>query len=301
MKYLLRAIRAPFLTATLVPVLVGAADAARKGFFDIFLFVLVLFGAASFHMSANVLNDYFDYRGGTDNINRYHNPFSGGSRLIQDGIYTPKRTLILGLISLILGIAIGIYLMILTDPLLFVFGAVGTILVLTYSIERIGLSYIGRGLGEITVAAAFGPLMVLGTYYVMAGGLSLSALYLSIPVALLIALVLLVNGYPDFEADAKTKKYTVVVSFGREKTRYIYAALMGAVFLVVIIGVSLRIIPALALVSLFVLPVGLIAIKKLFLLYEDPRGVVAVCGMTVFIHLVTGLLLAAGVFMYVFI
>ncbi len=301
MKYLLRAIRAPFLTATLVPVLVGAADAARKGFFDIFLFVLILFGAAFFHMAANVLNDYFDYRGGTDNINKYHNPFSGGSRLIQDGIYSPKKTLILGLSCLILGIAIGIYLVILTDPFLLVFGVTGTILVLIYSVDRIGLAYIGRGLGELTVAAAFGPLMVLGTYYVMAGGLALSAVYLSIPVALLIALVLLVNGYPDFDADKKTKKYTVVVSFGREKTRYIYAALMLAVFLLVIVGVSFGIIPPLALASLLMLPVALVAIKKLFLLYKDPVGVVAVCGMTVSIHLFTGLLLAAGVFIYAFI
>jgi 1,4-dihydroxy-2-naphthoate octaprenyltransferase len=301
MKQFLQAIRAPFLTATLVPVLVGTAEAARTGFFDPLLFVVVLCGAACFHISANVLNDYFDYRGGTDNINKYHNPFSGGSRLIQEGIYTPKKTLSVGLLFLLFGVGIGIYLVFLTGPALLIFGVVGAFLVLTYSIDRFGLSYIGGGLGELAVAVAFGPLMVLGTYYVMAKALSLPAFLLSLPVALLIALVLLVNGYPDYEADAATDKHTIVVSYGRGMTRFIYALLLGAVYVIVVIGVVVKTLPIPVLVALATLPLAFIAVKTLFKVYRDPRAVVAVCGMTVMNHMITGVLLTIGIVASIFI
>jgi len=294
MKLFLKAIRAPFLTATLVPILLGGIEAARNGFFDSTLFLLALVAGLLFHASANVLNDYFDYYGGTDNINKYYNPFSGGSRLIQDGIYTPKRTLALGLSLLAIGIVIGLYLVFREGLPLIVFGLFGIFLIFTYSVKRFGLSYFGRGLGELTVGIAFGPLMVLGTYYLLAGGLALSALWLSLPVAILIALVLLANGYPDFEADRQTNKHTIVVSFGRERTRYIYAILLLMVYVLIVAGVAFYIIPGFTLVALLTLPMAAIAVKKLFATHLDPRGVVAVCGMTVGLHLITGLLLSAG-------
>lgn len=299
MKLFLRAVRAPFFTATLVPVFLGGVVAAtigpRNDHFDPILFLLVLIGGISFHASANVLNDYFDYKGGTDNINIYHNPFSGGSRLIQDGIFTPKKTLILGLTFLMMGAAIGICLVFLTGPLLLVFGIAGTLFILIYSIDRIGLSYIGRGLGELTIAISFGPLILLGTCYVMAGRLYLSAFWLSLPVALLIALILLVNGYPDYDADKATNKYTLVVTLGKGRTRYLYASMLLSTYLFIIIGVVLNIIPIWTLISLLTLPMAIMAIVRLFKVFDDPREVVSVCGMTVGIHFITGILLVIGV------
>lgn len=301
-----RAVRAPFFTASVVPILVGGVEAARylRGegrSFDFLLFFLALIGGLSFHASANVINDYFDYRGGTDNINKYHNPFSGGSRLIQDGILTPQETLKISLFFLFLGIAIGLYLLYRTGPILLIFGLLGIFFVLVYSINRYGFSYIGRGLGDLTIALSFGPIMLLGTYYVITWDISSSAVVLSVPIALLIALVLFVNGYPDYEADKATQKHSGVVTLGREGARYAYAAAIAFAYLSVIFGVIFKIIPTLTLISLLTLPMAVSATIKLFRVYNDPVAVVSVCGMTVGLHLITGLLLACGIGIYLFI
>lgn len=303
---MLRAVRAPFFTASIVPILVGGVEAARylRGEgrpFDFLLFFLALIGGLSFHASANVMNDYFDHRGETDNINRYYNPFSGGSRLIQDGILTPKETLNISLFYLFLGIAIGLYLLYRTGPILLIFGFSGILFTLVYSINRYGLSYIGRGLGDLTVGLSFGPIMLLGTYYVLTLKVSAAAAMLSVPVAFLIALVLFVNGYPDYEADKAVGKHSGVVSLGKDRARYAYAAAVALTYLSVILGVVFKIIPTFTLISLLTIPMGVAAVVKLFRVYNDPVAVVSVCGMTVGLHLTTGLLLAIGVGIYSFI
>jgi 1,4-dihydroxy-2-naphthoate octaprenyltransferase len=295
LKAVIQAVRAPFFTGTIVPVVIGAAEATRVGRFDLFLFLLCLAGSVSFHAAANVINDYFDYLGGTDNVNRYHNLFSGGSRVIQDGILTPKQTLTLGIAFLCVGIVIGIYLVFQAGWVVLLLGIIGTVLVLAYSIPRYGLAYVGHGLGELAVAVGFGPLMVLGTYWVMARAFSPAIWWLTLTPALLIALILFVNGYPDYEADLKTSKHTAVVTLGRKRARWVYALIVAATYLEIVLGVVLSVIPALSLVALLTIPVGAAAVKKLFVVYDDPRGVVPVCGMTIVIHLTTGLLVALGV------
>ncbi len=295
LQALIKAVRAPFFTGTIVPVVIGAVQAAADGRFDIALFGLCLVGAVSFHGAANVINDYFDYLGGTDNVNRYHNLFSGGSRVIQDGILTPKQTLTLGISLLLTGIVIGLYLVVRAGWGVLFFGVAGTGLVLSYSIPRYGLAYVGRGLGELAVAVGFGPLMVLGTYWVMTGTLSAAVWWLSMTPGLLIALILFVNGYPDYEADMMTKKRTAVVTLGRSRARWVYVLILAATYLQIVLGVFLSVIPALSLVALATIPMSVAAVKKLFTVYDDPRGIVPVCGMTIGIHLVTGLLLALGV------
>lgn len=294
-KAIIQAVRAPFFTGTIIPVVIGAVEAARIGRFDTVLFGLCLVGALLFHGAANVINDYFDYRGGTDNVNRYHNLFSGGSRVIQDGLLTPRQTLALGVTLLSVGIAIGLYLTTRVGPMVLVFGITGTALVLIYSIPRYGLAYIGRGLGELAVAVGFGPLMVLGTYWVMAESLSTVIWWLTLTPGLLIALILFVNGYPDYEADLKTNKRTAVVTLGRARARWAYLLILAATYLQIIVGVVISVIPALSLLGLLTMPLGAVAVKKLFGVYADPRGVVPVCGMTIGIHLLTGLLVALGV------
>jgi 1,4-dihydroxy-2-naphthoate octaprenyltransferase len=292
---LIKAVRAPFFTGTIVPVVIGAVQAAVVGHFDIVLFLLCLVGAVSFHGAANVINDYFDYLGGTDNVNRYHNLFSGGSRVIQDGILTPKQTLAWGITLLVTGIIIGLYLVFRAGWGVLLFGITGTVLVLAYSIPRYGLAYVGRGLGELAVAIGFGPVMVLGTYWVMARGLSTAVWWLSMTPGFLIALILFVNGYPDYEADLMTEKRTAVVTLGRSRARWAYVLILAATYIEIILGVVLGVIPPLSLAALATIPLSAAAVKKLFVVYDDPRGVVPVCGMTIGIHLITGLLLALGV------
>jgi len=290
----IRAIRAQFFTATVVPVSIGAAEAARSGRFDIVLFLACLIGAILFNASSNVLNDYFDHRGGTDTINLYHSPFSGGSRLIQEGRLSPKQTLILGCALLVLGICIGIGLTFVTGPPLLIIGGVGVLLVVIYSIDRVGLAYIGRGLGELAIGLGFGPVMILGTCYVLTGGFTPAAWWLSIPTAILIILVLYINGYPDYDADRASGKKTLVVTMGRSAARYGYVLGLCVAYASIIVGVCADVIPVWTLLPLVTVPLACVAVRELWRVYEDPRAVVGVCAKTIGIHLATGLLIVAG-------
>lgn len=295
LRAILQAVRAPFFTGTIVPVVLGAVEAARVGRFDLGFFLLCLAGALSFQAAANVINDYFDYLGGTDNVNRYHNLFSGGSRVIQDGLLSSRQTLALGIVLLLTGIGIGLYLAVRAGWVILVIGIIGTSLVLAYSIPKYGLAYIGRGLGELAVAVGLGLLMLLGTYWAMTGTLSAAAWWLSLTPSLLIALVLFTNGYPDYEADVKTGKHTAVVTLGKARARLVYILILVATYFQIVLGVVLSIIPPLSLITLLTIPLAVAAVRKLFLVYDDPRGIVPVCGMTIIIHLATGLLLTLAV------
>ena len=290
----IQAVRVPFFTATVVPVSIGGAEAARSGRFDTVLFLACLVGGILFQASSNVLNDYFDHRGGTDAINLYYNPFSGGSRLIQEGKLSPKQTLVLGIVLLVLGICIGIGLTLVSGPRLLIIGGVGVLLVVIYSIDRVGLAYIGRGLGELAIGLGFGPVMILGTCYVLAGGFTPAAWWLSVPTAILIILVLYINGFPDYDADKATGKKTLVVTLGRSAARYGYVVGLCTAYAFIVIGVCADIIPAWTLLSLVTIPLACVAVRELWRVYDDPRAVVGVCAKTIIIHLATGLLIVTG-------
>ena len=100
-RVVVRELRAEFLTASVIPVLLaGAVVHFETALFDWPLFLLTLFGAAFLHIGTNVINDYFDHLSGNDPVNiRYIRPFTGGSRLIQDKLLTPKAVLTTSLLS----------------------------------------------------------------------------------------------------------------------------------------------------------------------------------------------------------
>ncbi|MEO6351006.1 MAG: prenyltransferase, partial [Candidatus Limnocylindrales bacterium] len=198
----LRATRLPFLSATFIPVLVGIAIAVVHGSFDVLSASLTVVGAAAVHLALNVANDVFDARLGADDRNVNPTQFSGGSRVIQYGLVSLRR---MGAISLTLyGVAIGVGLILLATRFsvaLLVIGVLGILLSLFYTAPPLKLVY--RGLGEITTAIGFGPMMLVGAYVVQTlGALRAEPFVASIPIALLVMLILYVNEIPDRPGDA---------------------------------------------------------------------------------------------------
>jgi len=104
--------RAPFLTAAIIPIILGTVVAwVRTGEFNWFWFLLALFAGISIHIGSNVANDYHDHKSGTDDINvDYVRPFTGGSRMIQDGLMSPREVLAESILFFIIGATLGIYL-----------------------------------------------------------------------------------------------------------------------------------------------------------------------------------------------
>ena len=111
LKIWIKATRLPFLTATLMPVLLGAAISwSESGRFNILTFFMVLLGVSLLHLAANTCNDYFDHVTKNDWLNKNPTPFSGGSRVIQEGMVSPKGILVFSIACFAAGSMIGLWL-----------------------------------------------------------------------------------------------------------------------------------------------------------------------------------------------
>ena len=286
---LVNATRLPFLTASVVPALLGTAIAWKDGALDLALFALTLVGAACFHIGANIINDYFDHRSGADEANLTPTPFSGGSRLIQRGLYGPKDTRNLALIFYSLGGLTGLALLALSGwPVLF-FGLAGFLLGWLYTAPPARLAH--RGLGELAVAVGFGPVIVQGSYWVQTGRLSAEAFVASIPLALLIAAVLYINEIPDRPWDARAGKRTLVTRLPAEWAVRGYALLMGGAYLSIVMGVLIGPLPPAALIALLTAPMAVRAYRTLRRHHAFPYRLIPANAATIFSNLLTGMLL----------
>jgi 1,4-dihydroxy-2-naphthoate octaprenyltransferase len=290
----LRATRLPFLSATFVPVAIGIAIAAVQGYFDLASAILTLVGAAAVHLALNVANDVFDAHLGADDQNVNPTQYSGGSRVIQYGLVSLRRMTLISAAFYAIALAIGLVLLLTRySPALLVIGVLGIVLSLFYTAPPFKLVY--RGLGEITTAVGFGPLMLVGAYVVQTlGALHPEPFVASVPIALLVALILYVNEVPDRSADARAGKRTLPVRLARQAVVNLYVVAAGTAFAVIGLGVLAGFLPIPALLALLPLPLVGRVRDGLVRYYEQPYGLMAVMAVNIRVHLyVGGLLLAA--------
>ena len=286
------ATRLPFLTATFVPVLLGAVVARAHGSSAWWLVLLALIGGSAIHLGLNVANDVSDATSGADDANVNPTMFSGGSRVIQYGLVSLRAMRVTSIVCYAIGIAIGLYLAAISGPELLVIGAIGLFLSLAYTAPPFRLVH--RGLGEICVALGFGPIMVLGTYFVVAERLSWEAFYASLPVAIFIMLVLYVNQIPDKPADAAAGKRTIVVRLPKEMIVRGYLASVVTAYALVVIGVLTGLLPVWTLAMLVTVPFARQVHSALGSYYESPYELMGAMGKNIALHLFSGLALIAG-------
>lgn len=285
--------RAPFFQAVVVPSILGTLIAwYRTGIFYWQYFLLTTLAVIFINAGTNLVNDYFDHQSSSDDINRDVTPFSGGSRVIQENLISPARIYRSALIFFALAAAIGLYLSFVRGLLLLIIGILGVLLGYFYTASPIKIGY--RGWGEFVAGLNCGPLVVLGAYYVQAQTLSLEALFISIPVGLLIAAVLYINEFPDYACDKKAGKNTLIVKMGRKRARKGFYSLLLIAYLFIILAVILKIVPWTLLVSLLIFPLAWKAMKIAHTNYASTQGILPAMSGTVTIHLSTGLLLSFG-------
>jgi len=237
-------LRAAFLPASLLAVFVGTALAFyRTGRWHWPLFLACIVGVAAVHAGANVLNDYFDHIGGSDTVNKdFVRPFTGGSRLIQQGRLTPREVRTFGLVLLGMGVAVGLSLAWRCGVGVLAFMVPAVAIAVWYSVPRVGLAALG--LGEIAVALVFGVLTVMGSFYVQAGTVSREVFFVSLPLAVLVAAVLLINQFQDYAADRATGKRNWVVRLGRRRAARVYVCILALGVLLPIIEAVVGLAPA---------------------------------------------------------
>jgi 1,4-dihydroxy-2-naphthoate polyprenyltransferase len=290
----LRTTRLPFLSATIIPVLLGIAIAASDGAFDLLTAVLTVVGAAFVHLGLNVSNDVFDTTQGADDANVTPTQYSGGSRVIQYGLVSLRQMATLSAGFYVAAGLIGLVLLALRgSPALLAIGLIGFVVSLGYTAPPLKLVY--RGLGEIAVAVGFGPLMLLGAYVVQSrGSLSWEPFVASLPVALLVALILYVNEIPDRRGDARAGKRTLPVRWSKAAVIGGYRATVVAAYAIVVVGVIAGVLPIPALLVLLTIPLAQRVWRGLAPDYDNPYGLMAVMGVNVKVHLYAGLLLLAA-------
>jgi 1,4-dihydroxy-2-naphthoate octaprenyltransferase len=290
----LRATRLPFLSATIVPVILGIAIAAAHGSFDAVTAFLTVVGACFVQLGLNVANDVFDTAQGADDANVTPTKYSGGSRVIQYGLVSFRQMATLATAFYLAAGAIGLVLLAIRgSAALLVIGIVGFVISIGYTAPPLKLVY--RGLGEIAVAVGFGPLMLLGAYVVQTrGALAWEPVVASIPVALLVALILYVNEIPDRRGDAHAGKRTLPVRLSRDAVVRGYDAAVIAAYAVLAGGVVAGILPVPALLVLLTVPLARRVHDGLRPNYENPYGLMAVMAVNIQLHLAAGVLLLAG-------
>jgi 1,4-dihydroxy-2-naphthoate octaprenyltransferase len=287
-------LRAPFFTATLVPVCLGTAIAwARTGAFSVWYFLLTLAGAVCLHAGTNMTNDYFDHTWGSDEINtEFASPFTGGSRLIQMGFVKPETLLWQGIGFFFIGGLIGLLLVLTRGLCVLWLGLIGAFSGYFYTAPPLRLAR--TGLGELLIGLNFGPLMVLGSAYVQTQALAWEPVIASLPVMLLIALVVWINQFQDMRADAAVGKNHLVVRLGRRRAATIYGLLLAAVYLSLLAGVLFGGVTPCALLGLLTLPTAIKAYRVARVHYDHPHELTPANAATVQAHLWTGLLIALG-------
>lgn len=291
--------RAPFLTASIVPVILGTALAYRTthviNWFD---FILVLFGMVFAHLGVNLANDYYDYLQGADQNNRFRNDFSGGSTFLVEGAEKPGRYKSLTWFSFVLAAVCGLALMIRVDSGIgpvFWFALAGFISGYFYTAPP--LKFVYRGFGELFILLGFGILPLVGTYYVHVGSVTWEPLVAGTAVGLLTTNILYINQFPDYRSDRDAGKATLVVRLGTARARFLYLLFLAGAALFIILGPVLFAYPLFYLLGLVALFPALIASHVLFRYHEDPPKLFKGQALTIVTQLATGVVLTIGVLM----
>jgi 1,4-dihydroxy-2-naphthoate octaprenyltransferase len=290
-KTWLMQIRAPFLLVTLVSVLVAVSVAVYQSYHINALYLgLAFVGALLSHVAVNVFNEYFDYKSGVD-FKTMKTPFSGGSGVLPAGLLNARSVYILGISCIAAIIAIGGYFIYVQGPLIIPVGVAGIITVYFYT------TYITKSplLCAIAPGLGFGPLMVLGTYFALTGHYSLAAGLASLVPGFLVSNLLLLNQFPDVEADASVSRRHYPISIGLAKSSLIYTALVLAAYLALIISVEVGKLPDLALLGLVTLPLGLLVVRGVRKYHNQIERLVPIMGRNVMLTLFFPLLMAIGI------
>jgi 1,4-dihydroxy-2-naphthoate octaprenyltransferase len=287
-------VRWPTLTVSAASVAVGVAAAfAVTGTVQWGWALLTLIAAVSLQACTNIKNDLDDQLSGADDKNRTAIlGFTGGSRVLQRGLATRGELLVAMLGFGVLSTAIGAYFALTGRVGVLLFGLAGLLIGFVYTGWPFRLA--NRGLGELAVGLAFGVGIVCGAAYVQMGTVPFIALAASVPVSVLVALILFINGFQDSTSDDEVSKRTAVVRLGLSRAGRFYPVIAGGAALALVAFVATGVLPMLALLGLAGFPLFFKAARVARRNFDRPMELVPANAYTVVGHLASALALAVG-------
>lgn len=247
---------------TAAAVLVGMSPALRIGKFSIAWLAVTVLALFCVEVAKNAWGEVIDYDSGADLGVKPEDrtDFSGGKRVLVDGLLSRHQTIALAAVFGAAGIMLGVIIIAFREFSAVWFGLAGAVLVWSYHGPPLKLAY--KGLGEIDVAVCYGPLMVQAVYLIQTGAVTWPVFWLSVPLGLLIAAFLWVNEFPDHDADAEAGKMNLVVRLGKNRAAVGLAAIYGAAFTIILALPWLANASILLWLGLFAFPPAIYALGK---------------------------------------
>jgi len=255
-KLWLRAVRPFSFTGSVIPVTLGAMLAMKQERFQFGYFVLSVIAIVLLHAAVNLLSDHDDYENKVDTKDSY-----GSSGVILENLLSSRQVRNGGIICLVAGCLMGIFLSYERGLMVLMLGFTGAIAGYSYTGRPLKLKY--KGLGAPLVFLLFGPLMVIGSYYVQMQYISAEAFYISIPVGLLTTAILHANDIRDIFHDKKAGIKTLSILVGIYNSKTIYYAMLLLSYISIIIMCIFKVLPLWSLLCLLTLPTAYNNIKVL--------------------------------------
>ncbi len=286
----LQAVRPFSFTASMVPVFLGAAlvpflhASARWA-----LLPLVVLASLMVHAATNLVGEYYDYHKGVDRPETY-----GGSRVLVEQRLAPRQVLIAGVLLFGLTACIGVVFVVVHGWPILLLGLIGIAGGFFYSAMPVGYKYLG--LGDVCVFILMGPLMVIGSFFVLTGRWSLQALWISLPVGCLVAAILSANNLRDIKHDTEALIRSSATLLGHRWARWEYSALITGAYGVTTGLAAVHVLPWWSLATWLTIPLGIKNIRMaLHSRVDNPEQIATLDVRTAQLHLLFGVLLIGSV------
>ena len=283
-----RVIRVKFLLASIIAVSVGLALAWWQNFsLDPLNAILIFAGVMALHASVDLLNDFWDFKRGIDTKTK-RTKMSGGTGVLPEGLLKPSSVYRAGIVFLIIGSIIGGYFVI-TDGII-----VGILLGFAIlSIYFYSTKIVNSGLGEFFVAVK-GSMIVIGTYYIQSGQITIESILGGIAVGVLSSLVLFITSFPDHDADKSKGRKTLVIVVGKEKATKLFWIFPLMSYAAIILGISTNLFPLVSLIALLGTPLMIKSGLGLRKNFDSIENLVPFMSSTLMFSRITGTLLAVS-------
>ena len=285
--------RLSFVILTPACVLVGLGTAVwSAGQVNYYYFTLALIGAIAAHISVNAFNEYFDFKSGLDH-RTHRTPFSGGSGTLPGRPELERQALSVAIAATIITALIGFYFLRVRGLSLLPLGVLGFLIIVAYTpwfTRNPVLCLFAPGLG-------FGPLMVMGTDFVLTGGYSWTSFIASLVPFFLVNDLLLLNQFPDIEADQSVGRRHFPILLGRRVSSLIYGTILLLAYLSIVLGVMLGHLPPTSLIGLLTLLIAVPVAIGVYRSAESVEKLVPFLGLNVILNIATPTLVAIGLFL----
>ncbi|NIP61577.1 MAG: prenyltransferase [Nitrosopumilaceae archaeon] len=281
----LRVIRVRFLLASVIAVSVGLSlNWWETSSFDLINAIFVMGGVVALHASIDLLNDYWDFKRGIDTRTK-RTKFSGGTGVLPEGLLNPFSVYKAGMIFLIIGSVIGVYLVLVNGLVIAVLLTFAIVSIYFYSTK-----IVDSGLAEVFVTIK-GIVIVLGTYYIQAGLLTTSSLLAGVSVGVLSSFVLFITSFPDYDADKSRGRKTLIIVLGRKLSTNIYWIFPIINYCIIVLGIMTQNFPNLSIITFATIPILIHAGKELKSGYNNLEKLTTIMKSTLLFSRLTGTLL----------